>query len=1042
MKKSMYVLFCLCVTGCVSNINTLTPPRVNNTLNTGAFNIKSTTQPNEIKKSFLASQRFIRNTAKPIIETKTFNVSANDLKRTFILNIYNGTQGYERVSSATIKVNGQVYAGQNDFNQNVSDLSIKLSNLKEGVNILEVQINSKPNSSIDISIDGFVKPIDIPRAIHSLIQDTKELRQNGLYEKGLVGIKFLEGMKVRLIDNPDGSQKLVDLNGTSLTLFNNLIKQLGIKLIYRPTGLPYEELEQDEVKTEALFKTDAPNQTLFYYLQFDENIDVWSTVDKLREIPYLEESFPEFLPEGQDAEDPSLTEEHLKGALDFGNTFDNLNIKPCNNIPHTDDGGRSYECSGYSTQDWLKNTSVLKNKKNDGAWSITNGNSYVKIAVLDSGFQLSGTAPLSDHEDLGGSNFEPKFAMDIFNQPDYVKEFLKYQDEDIPKSIKHGTSVAGIVGAKKNGLGIAGVAYKSTIMPILAFSPANSKIQLKPLCIYGGEKCNSTVDSILIARKNGAKVLNLSYYSSGLTIEHTNPIVRGAIAAAVADDRNVVIIAGNTHDNNIAKITRNYSGFPVAFPNPDTGSVIVGGLDVEGKGLYTGYNYGISIPYDTGFYLGTHGTDVSAPSEFIWAPTYDSLRPELTNLYHEFGGTSGAAPIVSGTIALMLSVKPDLTPLEIRDTLRNTQEPITNSKNIVDINKIDPNDGTKKPIAGMINAYKAVSKYSNSLENNSRDGLFAKFYANTIYLPPENILNTQFNLSQEHISFKSKVINNFNTLSNTSDIFNIGLNNYYVADIQGLIQIDEAGLYYFEMANDDGAILQIDSTNLIDSNSPNSFTPDNPRRNNIYLSQGLHTIRLMYSQITGNAGLSVKWQKPNDLNSQIIPDSVLFHSSISENVTSYVKRSGIVGRFFDSTKNPPEPPLYPFTNKIFDRIDFVNPNLNYGDTFEIGRSDNFTAFFSGYLRLPDSFPEGNYRLVVGHDDGATLSFDGQELIRKIGAFDYTLSQANRDVLLKRGEDHQIIINYQEQLYESELGLFWIKPGTTKPELIPSEALFH
>lgn len=44
--------------------------------------------------------------------------------------------------------------------------------------------------------------------------------------------------------------------------------------------------------------------------------------------------------------------------------------------------------------------------------------------------------------------------------------------------------------------------------------------------------------------------------------------------------------------------------------------------------------------------------------------------------YTPFGGTSGATPVVSGLVALMLSVNPNLTWLEVREILRETAVPI------------------------------------------------------------------------------------------------------------------------------------------------------------------------------------------------------------------------------------------------------------------------------------------------------------------------------------------------------------------------------
>ena len=64
------------------------------------------------------------------------------------------------------------------------------------------------------------------------------------------------------------------------------------------------------------------------------------------------------------------------------------------------------------------------------------------------------------------------------------------------------------------------------------------------------------------------------------------------------------------------------------------------------------------------------------------------------NLYGSFQGTSLSTPLVAGSAALILSAHPELTPIQVRDALRNTAG-----------NAASPNDTLGW---GMINAYKAM----------------------------------------------------------------------------------------------------------------------------------------------------------------------------------------------------------------------------------------------------------------------------------------------------------------------------------------------
>lgn len=977
--------------------------------------IKSTTDPNEIKKTFLSKQRFTRSTGNPIIEARTFNVTQGDLKRRYILNIFNGSNNTPRVSSAVIRVNGQVYASQSDFNQNVSDISVGVTNLKEGVNTIEVQLDSKPGATVDISLDGFIKPIDIPKSVFSNIPANNSIR-NLAYEKGKVGIKFLEGMKVRLVQNPDGTKKLVDLNGTSLFMLEQVMKKFKVKLMYRPLGVPYEQLDQDEIKAEALFGSDVPNMNLFYYFTVDEKTDIWSFVDELRKIPFLEEAFPKFILKSQSLAPSDLNPLQTEPELNAGNTF-------------IDNHAGTQKIVEKS--DWLKNTTVAANSSNSGAWSLTRGSSDIKVAVIDSGFQIDTMASnLSTHEDLNdssGFHLEPYNNIDISSFPQYAT-FVDPTNKKLPQPVKHGTATSGIIGALgNNNTGVAGVAYKSTIMPIFGQSGIPSDFgDLPSYCIGSGvQPCDSIADSILLARKKGAKVLSLSLGAddgvTGYTLEQISPVLRTAITTAVADNRVVLIASGNDTGTDI-------SIFPVKVgtgnnieteyrPTFDTGSIIVGGLTLDGKSLLKtdldNFNYSVSVADGLftktyidkyyGFEHG-HGVDVSGPAEDIWTTSFNLSFPSKTNEYNIFGGSSGTTPIAAGVAALILSLKPDLPPLEIRKTLREKRQ----DSLLRESPENDPNNPDAiRPIAGMIDAYSSVLKYASP---NLSPGLFAKFYANTVYLPPETRL-WDSSSSQENtpISYKYSV-SNLQFPNNSSDPFNINLNNFYVADLQGIIKIPSANYYEFYLAHDDGAILQIDGQTIIDGNYPNAFTPENPNFGVIFLSEGEHSIRLMLSQITGYAGLSLKWKPSGADLAQPIPESLLFHNRDLENTNIYTYRAGLVGRFFTAPIFPPfqdsksvQPMLYPFKSKILPSINFTHNvsglNIN-GDIFNISDTtatgnttftgtSNYSAFISGFLKLPTGYSEGNYKLIVGSDDGVSFYLNGKQLVNNPGPHFYT-----------------------------------------------------
>ena len=78
--------------------------------------------------------------------------------------------------------------------------------------------------------------------------------------------------------------------------------------------------------------------------------------------------------------------------------------------------------------------------------------------------------------------------------------------------------------------------------------------------------------------------------------------------------------------------------------------------------------------------------------------------------YFFASGTSLATPMTSGSAALALSARPELTPIQVRDALRSTAEPITD----VVLYPISPNNFTGW---GLINAFNAALSFGPIFSN-------------------------------------------------------------------------------------------------------------------------------------------------------------------------------------------------------------------------------------------------------------------------------------------------------------------------------------
>ncbi|MEY4901146.1 MAG: hypothetical protein RI895_1568 [Actinomycetota bacterium] len=171
----------------------------------------------------------------------------------------------------------------------------------------------------------------------------------------------------------------------------------------------------------------------------------------------------------------------------------------------------------------------------------------------------------------------------------------------------HGTHVAGIIAAKKDGLGVTGVAPGVTILP------------LRVLDANGSGYLSDVAAAIDYARLNGAKVINMSL---GGTTDFS--LIKEAVNRAVAAGVIVIAAAGNS----------GYPAspsFPAAYPN-----VIAVAATTSAEVIATYSNGGGYI-------------DVAAPGSDIL-----SSWPTGTG-YARISGTSMAAPHVAGLAALLLA---------------------------------------------------------------------------------------------------------------------------------------------------------------------------------------------------------------------------------------------------------------------------------------------------------------------------------------------------------------------------------------------------
>lgn len=257
------------------------------------------------------------------------------------------------------------------------------------------------------------------------------------------------------------------------------------------------------------------------------------------------------------------------------------------------------------------------------AWDYTTGEGVI-VAVLDSGIDM-------DHPDL---RMVPQ-GYDAFDGDGIPEPDPEHDGE------AHGTAVAGIASAwGDNGIGTAGVAYGAQTYGVRMLGVSG---------LTNGAMYNAFVAPV----DAGAVVLNNSWGSidDECSDVPNRPTLNEAVAYAREEGRNglgtvVVFSAGNRG----CEVT----SYPL---QEQPGVLSVGSLrDDDRKFPYSvwGPLLDIMAPSGRGSRQGLRTTDLVGEAGY-------NGRGENNEYTHVMSGTSGAAPVVSGVVALMIAANPRIT---------------------------------------------------------------------------------------------------------------------------------------------------------------------------------------------------------------------------------------------------------------------------------------------------------------------------------------------------------------------------------------------
>ena len=239
-------------------------------------------------------------------------------------------------------------------------------------------------------------------------------------------------------------------------------------------------------------------------------------------------------------------------------------------------------------------------------WEDYTGSS-VSVGVYDDGIQYT-------HPDLDG-NYDASLHVTVNGSP----------VDPMPVDGPHGTSVAGIIAAEADGRGTVGVAYEASLTGVNIFSGPASTVR----------GFRTALDQL--------GTFDVTNHSWGYNQEFVPDA--GISSEAARFETSLVTGRGGLGTISVKAAGNEQTNANSEAINASRALIVVGAYDDEGDASYYS-NYGANLLVSAPSNGGTRGqttTDLRGNAGYASG-----------NYTDDFGGTSGASPVVAGVVALML----------------------------------------------------------------------------------------------------------------------------------------------------------------------------------------------------------------------------------------------------------------------------------------------------------------------------------------------------------------------------------------------------